>query len=64
MGITTKLYVTEKFDNNLVTIRKSKVKSTQNKPAHPGFRILDLSKLLIFTNSIIPLKRNKVTNEV
>ena len=33
------------FDNNLVTIRKSKVTLTLNKPAYVGMKILHLSKV-------------------
>ena len=42
-------YISHKiFDNDLVTIRKSKVTLTPNKPAYVGMCILDLSKLLMY----------------
>ena len=42
MRIQTKLYVNKIFDNDLVTIRKSKVTLTLNKPAYTGMCILEL----------------------
>ena len=36
------------FDNDLVTIHKSKVTLTLNKPAYVGMCILDLSKILMY----------------
>ena len=36
------------FDNNLVTIRKSKLALKLNKPAYIGICILELSKVLIY----------------
>ena len=41
MDIQTKLYVTQTFDNDLVTIRKSKVTLTPNRPASIGMSILN-----------------------
>ena len=36
------------FDNDLVTIRKNKVKLTLNKPAYTEMCILELRKVLIY----------------
>ena len=36
------------FDNDLVVIRKNKVRLTLNKPAYIGIGILELSKELIY----------------
>ena len=36
------------FDNDLVTIRKSKITLTPHKPAYIGMCILELSKVLIY----------------
>ena len=36
------------FGNDLVTIHKSKVTLTLNKPAYVGMCILDLSKILMY----------------
>ena len=36
------------FDDDLVTIRKSKVTLTLDKPAYTGMRILELSKVLMY----------------
>ena len=47
MDIKTKLYVTKIFDNDLVTIRKSKVTLKLNKP-NVGMCTLDLSKVFIY----------------
>ena len=48
MDINTKLYITKKFDNDLVAIHKNKVILTLNKPAYVRICILDLSKVLIY----------------
>ena len=37
------------FDNDLVTIRKNKVKLMLNKPEYIGIGILELSKVLMYT---------------
>ena len=42
-------YMSQKmFDNDLGAIRKSKVKSTLNKPLYVGMCILDLSEVLMY----------------
>ena len=48
MDIRTKLYVRQIFDNDLVAIRKNKVKLTLNKTAYIGMYILKLSKILTY----------------
>ena len=48
MDIRTKLYVRQIFDNDLVAIRKNKVKLTLNKTAYIGMYILKLSKVLTY----------------
>ena len=48
MNIRTKLYVRQIFDNDLVAIRKNKVKLTLNKTAYIGMYILKLSKVLTY----------------
>ena len=46
MDIQTKLCTYKVFDNDLVAIRKNKVKLTVNKPAYIGICILEFSKVL------------------
>ena len=46
------------FDNDLVTIRISKVKLTLNKPAYAGMCILDLSKVLMYESHYNCIKIN------
>ena len=42
-------YMSQKIcDNNVVTIRKSKVTLALNKPAYVGMSILDLSKVIMY----------------
>ena len=48
MDIRTKLYVRQIFDNDLVAIRKNKVRLTLNKTAYIGMYILKLSKVLTY----------------
>ena len=50
MKITSKLsYISHKiFDNNLVSIRKSKTSVALNKPAYMGICMLDLTKVLMY----------------
>ena len=48
MDIKTKLHASKMFDNNLVTIRKKKVKLPLSKPAYVGMCILNLSKVLMY----------------
>ena len=48
MDFQTKLYVTKKFDNYLVRIRKNKLTLTLNKPAYTGIFILKFSKVLMY----------------
>ena len=38
----------KKCDNDLVAIRKNKIKLTLNKPAHAGMCILELCKVLMY----------------
>ena len=48
MGIKTKLYITQDFDNDLVAIRKGKFTLMFDKPAYVGMCVLDLKKVLIY----------------
>ena len=48
MYIKTNLYVSQKFDNNLVVIHKSKVALKLNKPVYTGMCIMELSKVLTY----------------
>ena len=47
MDVKTKLYVTKKNDNDLVTIPKSEVTLRLNKSAYAGMCILDLREMLM-----------------
>ena len=61
MDIRTKLYVRQIFDNDLVAIRKNKVKLTLNKTAYIGMYILKLSKVLTYESHYYYIK-NKYGN--
>ena len=61
LKLTSKLYVTKIFDNDLVAIHKNKVKLTLSKPAYIGMCILELSNVLIYEFTMIILK-NKYSN--
>ena len=61
MRIQTKLYVNKIFDNDLVTIHKSKVTLTLNKPAYTGMCILELIQVLMYKFHYVYIK-NKYGN--
>ena len=48
MDIKTRLQVKKIFGNDLVTIHKSKVTLTINKPAYIGICILEMSRMLMY----------------
>ena len=48
MDIKTRLQAKKIFGNDLVTIHKSKVKLTINKPAYIGICILEMSRMLMY----------------
>ena len=51
------------FDNNLVTIRKSKVTIMFNKPAYVGMCILELSKILMYEFHYDYIKNKTATTQ-
>ena len=52
------------FDNNLVTIRKSKLALKLSKPAYIGMCILDLSKILMYELHSDYVKTNMTINQI
>ena len=50
------------FDNDLVTIRKSKVTLTLNKPSYLRMSILDLSKVLMYESHYDCIKKEHDNN--